>query len=188
MQIIHYIDDTDACKLWQFLCQSCSLQLVYSADAMWWYEAICAFWEGKTESSRRTHAVCKITPHRKFYNYCISYLIKKYELYLTFSIIIILHAPDRVWDGAAACPAKSLTEDSLRSVNENSGPKKKKVLSSHRKNRVPQGPPWTAGPHAIAWVVWCLNTLLAIRKPSATFGTVYGLNRESTHIYGLLVT
>ncbi len=54
-------------------------------------------------------------PHRKFSNYFISYLKKKYELYLTFSIIIILHAPDRVWD----C-AKPLREDSLRSVYENS--------------------------------------------------------------------
>ncbi len=46
-----------------------------------------------------------------------SYLIKKYELYLSFSIIIILYAPDR--DCAAACHAKPLTEDSLRSVYEN---------------------------------------------------------------------
>ncbi len=75
IQIINFSDD--ACKLWQYLCQSCSVQLVYSADAMWWYEAICAFWEGKTESSRRTRAVCKITPHRKFSNYFISYLIKE---------------------------------------------------------------------------------------------------------------
>ncbi len=43
----------------------------------------------KTESSWITHAVYRITPHRKFSNYFISYLIKKYELYLTFSIIII---------------------------------------------------------------------------------------------------
>ncbi len=42
---------------------------------------------------------------RKFY--FRSYLMKKYELYLTFSIIIIVPALDR--DGAAACRAKSLT-------------------------------------------------------------------------------
>ncbi len=35
--------------------------------------------------------------------------MKKYELYLTFSIIIISPAPDRDWDGAAACHAKPLT-------------------------------------------------------------------------------
>ncbi len=32
MSIINFSDD--ACKLWQFLCQSCSVQLVYNADAM----------------------------------------------------------------------------------------------------------------------------------------------------------
>ncbi len=45
-------------------------------------------------------------PHRTFSNYFVSYLKKKYELYLTFSIIIILPAPD--WDGAAACHAEPL--------------------------------------------------------------------------------
>ncbi len=35
--------------------------------------------------------------------------MKKYELYLTFSIIIIFPAPDRDWDGAAACHVKRLT-------------------------------------------------------------------------------
>ncbi len=35
--------------------------------------------------------------------------MKKYELYLTFSIIIILPAPDRDWDCDAACRAKPLT-------------------------------------------------------------------------------
>ncbi len=25
-------------------CVSRAVQLVYSADTMWWYEAICAFW------------------------------------------------------------------------------------------------------------------------------------------------
>ncbi len=35
--------------------------------------------------------------------------MNKYELYLTFSIIIISPAPDRDWDGAAACRAKPLT-------------------------------------------------------------------------------
>ncbi len=29
--------------------------------------------------------------------------MKKYDLYLTFSIIIILPTPGRDWDGAAAC-------------------------------------------------------------------------------------
>ncbi len=33
MQMINVSED--ACKLSQFLCQSCSVQLVYSADAMW---------------------------------------------------------------------------------------------------------------------------------------------------------
>ncbi len=32
MQIINFSDD--ACKLWQLLCQSCSVQLVYSANTM----------------------------------------------------------------------------------------------------------------------------------------------------------
>ncbi len=35
--------------------------------------------------------------------------MKKYELYLTFSIIIISPTPDRDWDGAAACRAKPLS-------------------------------------------------------------------------------
>ncbi len=35
--------------------------------------------------------------------------MNKYELYLTFSIIIISPAPDRDWDGAAACRAKPFT-------------------------------------------------------------------------------
>ncbi len=35
--------------------------------------------------------------------------MNKYELYLTFSIIIISPAPDRDWDGDAACRAKPLT-------------------------------------------------------------------------------
>ncbi len=42
-------------------------------------------------------------------NYFICYLMKKYELYLTVSIIIISPVLDRDWDGAAACRAKSLT-------------------------------------------------------------------------------
>ncbi len=37
--------------------------------------------------------------------------MNKYELYLTFSIIIISPAPDRDWDGAAACRAKFFTAD-----------------------------------------------------------------------------
>ncbi len=36
------------------------------------------------------------------------------------------------------------------------------------KNRVPRGPPWTAGPHSIAWVAWCLNTLLLLNAPHQT--------------------
>ncbi len=32
-----------------------------------------------------------------------------YELYFTFNILIISPAPDRDWDGATACRAKSLT-------------------------------------------------------------------------------
>ncbi len=35
--------------------------------------------------------------------------MNKYELYLSFSIIIISPAPDRDWDSAAACHAKPLT-------------------------------------------------------------------------------
>ncbi len=34
--------------------------------------------------------------------------MNKYELYLTFSIIIISPAPDRDWDSADACRAKPL--------------------------------------------------------------------------------
>ncbi len=44
---------------------------------------------------------------RFFFIYFRSYLMKKYELHLTFSILIILSAPDR--DCAAACCAKPLT-------------------------------------------------------------------------------
>ncbi len=108
MQIINFSDD--ACKLWQFLCQPCSVQFAYSADALWWFKAICAFWERKSESLRRfTRAVHNITPHRNFSNYFVRYLKNKYALYLTFSIIIILPMPDRDWDGAAAWHAKPLT-------------------------------------------------------------------------------
>ncbi len=46
---------------------------------------------------------------QKVSNYFICYLMNKYELYLTFSIIIISPAPDRDWDGAAACHTKPLT-------------------------------------------------------------------------------
>ncbi len=35
--------------------------------------------------------------------------MNKYELYFTFSIIIILPAPDRYWDGAAAYHVKTFT-------------------------------------------------------------------------------
>ncbi len=76
------------------------VQLAYSADAIW-FEAVCAFWERKRERARWfTHAVCEIMSHIRFSNYFISYLMKIYELYLTYSIIIISPAPDRDWDGA----------------------------------------------------------------------------------------
>ncbi len=41
-------------------------------------------------------------------------------------------------------------------------PKKCRFSIPIGKNHVPRGPPWTAGPHAIAWVAWCLNTLPSI--------------------------
>ncbi len=55
--------------------------------------------------------------HRLFMKWCLAesfkllicYLMNKYELYLTFSIIIISPALDRDWDGAAAWRAKPLT-------------------------------------------------------------------------------
>ncbi len=47
-----------------------------------------------------THAVCEIMSRIRFSNYFISYLMKIYELYLTYSIIIISPAPDRDWDSA----------------------------------------------------------------------------------------
>ncbi len=90
-------------------CQLFSVQLAYSADAIW-FEAICAFWEREKERARAViHSRCFWNSHRKFSNYFISYLMKKYELYLTFSIIIISPTPDRDWDGAAACRAKPLS-------------------------------------------------------------------------------
>ncbi len=46
---------------------------------------------------------------QKVPNDFICYLMNKYELYLTFSIIIISLTPDRDWDGAAACRAKPFT-------------------------------------------------------------------------------
>ncbi len=49
------------------------------------------------------------------------------------------------------------------------GPKKCQFTIPIGKNHVPLGPPWTAGPHKIAWVVWCLNTRLlpALRSYSS---------------------
>ncbi len=46
---------------------------------------------------------------QKVPNDFICYLMNKYELYLTFSIIIISLTPDRDWDGAAECRAKPFT-------------------------------------------------------------------------------
>ncbi len=72
-----------------------TVQLTFNVDAMW-FEAIYTFWEKKREHARWfTHAVCVsedmwIALHRQY-------------------IIIILPAPDRDWDGAAACHAKPLT-------------------------------------------------------------------------------
>ncbi len=81
-------------------CQLFRVQLAYSADAIW-FEAVCTFWERKRERAQWfTHAVCEIMSHIRFSNYFISYLMKIYELYLTYSIIIISPAPDRDWDGA----------------------------------------------------------------------------------------
>ncbi len=75
-------------------CQLCSVQLAYKADAMW-FEAICACWEGTRERA--------VILTGRLWNY----LMNKYELYLNFSIIIILPLPDRYWDGAAACHVKT---------------------------------------------------------------------------------
>jgi len=96
MKIINVSDAATLPRLckWHFPCQLCSVQLVYSADAMCWFEA---FWEEKKECVLWfTHAAWEIISHIKFLNYFVSYLMKKYELYLTFSIIIILPAPDRL--------------------------------------------------------------------------------------------
>ncbi len=54
------------------------------------------------------HTGCLWNVSQKVSNYFICYLMNKYELYLTFSIIIISPVPDRDWDGAAACRAKPL--------------------------------------------------------------------------------
>jgi len=51
MQIINSTDDATLpwlCK-WQFLCQRCTCCSL-SADAMWWCEDICAFWEAERDS------------------------------------------------------------------------------------------------------------------------------------------
>ncbi len=111
MQFLNFSDDATLPRLckWQILCHLWSVQLVI-------VQTRCdlkpfAHFERERErvhgDSQQT--VCGIMSHRKFSNYFISYLMKKYELYLTFSIIIILPAPDRDRDGAAACRAKPLT-------------------------------------------------------------------------------
>ncbi len=80
-------------------CSGCS-SLIVQICAIW-FEAVWAFWERKRERARWfTHAVCEIMSHIRFSNYFISYLMKIYELYLTYSIIIISPALDRDWDGA----------------------------------------------------------------------------------------
>ncbi len=48
------------------------------------------------------------------------------------------------------------------------GPKECRFSIPIGKNCVPRGPPWTAGPHAIAWVAWCLNTLLCAIEAKAS--------------------
>ncbi len=133
--------------------------------------------------SRRTHAVCKITPQRKFSNYFINYSINKYELYLTFSIIIIFHARTEfetvplhvvpnlwrktTWDRfmyGDKTTHVSITVLflclSLTVVRNwpNYAPVQKQCRFSITigKNCVPRGP------HAIARVAWCLNTLLLV--------------------------
>ncbi len=114
MQFINFSDDATA-SIVQVTIPVSTVQLTYSADAIW-FEAICAFWERKREHARWfTHAVFEIMSHGKFSDYFISYLMKKYELYRTFSIIIISPARDRDWDGAAAFHAnipKRLSADS----------------------------------------------------------------------------
>ncbi len=80
-------------------CQLFRVQLAYSADAIW-FEAVWDILREKEHTRWFTHAVCEIMSHIRFSNYFISYLMKIYELYLTYSIIIISPAPDRDWDGA----------------------------------------------------------------------------------------
>ncbi len=89
MPFINLSDDATLPWLykWQFMCRLCC----FRPDVIWNHLHIL---RGKEST----------VSHRKFY--FRSYLMK-YELYLTFSIMIILPALDR--DGAAACRAKSLT-------------------------------------------------------------------------------
>ncbi len=51
----------------------------HSGVSSYFSEIKCKYWlSQEAESTRRTHAVCKITPHRKNSNNFLSYLIKKY--------------------------------------------------------------------------------------------------------------
>ncbi len=60
-----------------------------------------AHFERERESARGDSLALFVKlSHIRFSNYFISYLMKIYELYLTYSIIIISPAPDRDWDGA----------------------------------------------------------------------------------------
>ncbi len=98
MQFINFSDNT--ASIVQVTIPVSTVQLAYRRD-VWWFEAICAFLE--RESARWfTCTACENMSHRKFSNYFRSYLMKKYELYLTFSIIITLPMLDRDWDGATA--------------------------------------------------------------------------------------
>ncbi len=87
-------------------CAACS-SLIDRRDVIWSHLWIL-------REKERAHAVihsCCLWNYvsQKVFKLLYIYLMKKYELYLTFSIIIISLAPDRDWDGATAFHAKPLT-------------------------------------------------------------------------------
>ncbi len=112
MQFINFIDDNTALIVQVTIPVStelCSVTLAYRKTRcveIWSHLLIL---RGKERERAVIHAPClwNSVSQNVFLIYFRSYLMKKYELHLTFSILIILSAPDR--DCAAACCAKPLT-------------------------------------------------------------------------------
>ncbi len=82
MQFINFSDDATLPRLckWQFLCQLCSVQLAYSADAMW-FQSICAFW-------KRERAVIH---SRYLWNYVSQKVLKLLYKFFNEEIWIVQH-------------------------------------------------------------------------------------------------